>query len=261
MSGLITPFAKKIPEIYPPFQPLAHRTMRPTPAPLVLSRWEAANRMDTPQAETSNFLIGLDLGQKGDFTALAVVEPHRQFDGVDAATYQPRRTQWLDVRHLERIPLGTSYPDVVEHVRALVASPELRGRSTLVVDATGVGAPVLDLLRRARLECRLIGVTITGGERQASGPDGWRVPKRDLISGLQIRLESGEVRMSKAVRMGPTLVKELMDMRVNLTEHGHETYAATRSGSHDDLVLAVALACWGVRFGPVGEFRGRLPIG
>jgi hypothetical protein len=210
---------------------------------------------------TNTYLIGLDLGQKGDFTAIAVVEFREHVEGRDPATYQPKLATWLDVRHLERVPLGTSYPDVVEHVRQLVDSDELRQRSTLIVDATGVGTPVLDLLMRAGLECAVIGVTITGGERQSSGPDGWRVPKRDLITGLQLRLETGELRMSKGVPMGQTLVREMMDMRVNMSDTGHETYAATRSGSHDDLVLAVALACWGVKFRPVNEVRGRLPIG
>ena len=37
---------------------------------------------------------------------------------------------------------------------------------------------------------------------------------------------------------------ELQAFRVTLTARGRDTYAA-RSGEHDDLVLAVALAVWG----------------
>ena len=57
------------------------------------------------------------------------------------------------VRHLQRVPLGTSYPLVVEAVREALASEELRGRCSLTIDATGLGAPVLDMLRAARLGC------------------------------------------------------------------------------------------------------------
>jgi hypothetical protein len=39
-------------------------------------------------------------------------------------------------------------------------------------------------------------------------------------------------------------VKELREMRVKVGASGHENFDAWRSGSHDDLVLATALACW-----------------
>ena len=42
----------------------------------------------------------------------------------------------------------------------------------------------------------------------------------------------------------PAFVAELEAFRVTLTAKGRDTYAA-RSGEHDDLVLAVALAVWG----------------
>jgi hypothetical protein len=39
----------------------------------------------------------------------------------------------------------------------------------------------------------------------------------------------------------------MAEMRVKITPSGNEQYGAWREGEHDDLVLAVALACWGVR--------------
>ena len=165
------------------------------------------------------------------------------------------------MRHLERMALGTSYPAVVERVCDVVRMPDLRGRCALLVDATGVGAPVVDLLRAAALECTLIAVTITGGEHAARGPDGWRVPKRDLVTGLQVVLEMGELRMPAGMAMGRELVGELMGMRVKVSAGGHEMYGAEGRGVHDDLVLALGLACWGRRFGWVGGGCGRLPLG
>src|SRR5438132_1406883 len=127
-----------------------------------------------------NYFVGLDLGQKGDYTAIAVVEQWIQpLGGVDPVTYEPYTTKRLDVRHLERLPLGTSYPEVVRRVCELVRIPEVWRNCVLVVDATGVGAPVVNLLRKAPLDCTLLAVTITGGDHQSRGVDGWRVPKRD----------------------------------------------------------------------------------
>jgi hypothetical protein len=39
----------------------------------------------------------------------------------------------------------------------------------------------------------------------------------------------------------------MAEMRVKTTPSGNEQYGAWREGEHDDLVLAVALACWGAR--------------
>jgi hypothetical protein len=209
-----------------------------------------------------NYYVGLDLGQKGDYTAIAVVEEWEEaVGGVDGVTFDARKERRLDVRYLERVPLGTSYPEIVERVCELVRSPELKWKCTLLVDATGVGAPVVDLLRRAALECWMVPVTITGGEHQAKGPDGWRVPKRDLVTAVQVALELGELRLPAEMPLGRTLVTELMDMRVKISDSGRDTYGAFRNGSHDDLVLALGLACWRAGRGSGWERQGRLPIG
>jgi hypothetical protein len=119
----------------------------------------------------------------------------------------------------------------------------------VVVDATGVGAPVVDMLRRARLGATLVPVLITGGETESRGGGYYRVPKRDLITGLQVMLEGQELLVAKGLRDGAALLGEMAEMEVRAGAQGRE-------GMHDDLVLAVALACWGLRkrYGPkVGE--------
>ena len=137
----------------------------------------------------TTFFVGLDLGKKHDPAAVAVVE---RLDGV---------LHRLGVRYVERVPLGTPYPRVGERVRQVVQSATLRGRCALAVDATGVGEPVVDLLRAARLGCELCAVTITGGEYQHSrGGSGWSVPKRDLIAVVQVLLEQNELKLARGLR-------------------------------------------------------------
>ena len=70
------------------------------------------------------------------------------------------------MRKVERLPLGTPYPGVVARVREMVCGEALAGQCALVVDATGVGAPVVEMLRGARLGCEVTAVTITGGEKE-----------------------------------------------------------------------------------------------
>ncbi|MEO8127649.1 MAG: hypothetical protein ABI822_11195 [Bryobacteraceae bacterium] len=111
---------------------------------------------------TSEFFVGLDLGQKRDFTAFCVVERRvEKFDVKDRVSWDHLRRTRFHLRHLGRLPLGTPYPEVVERMVTMVQSGVLRGRCELVVDATGVGGPVVDLLRAARLGCPVVPVTIT----------------------------------------------------------------------------------------------------
>jgi hypothetical protein len=49
----------------------------------------------------------------------------------------------------------------------------------VVVDATGVGAPVVDLLKQAGLGCQVIPVVITGADMESS--DGVRYRVRNEI--------------------------------------------------------------------------------
>ena len=147
------------------------------------------------------FAIGLDLGQKRDHTAIVVVERqrrHRYLVGPDKE---------LLVRAAERLPLGMAYGEIVEVVRHVVRvlSVQLGPQEVckLAVDATGVGKPVVDALREAQLGCSMTAVTITRGDKQhyRSGEgSAMNVPKQNLIAGLQLALDQGELRMMRNLR-------------------------------------------------------------
>jgi hypothetical protein len=198
-----------------------------------------------------SFFIGLDLGQKRDYTALGIVETTALYTGMDWRTYERQHARYVNVRHLERVRLGTTYLAVVERMRQVVNSRELIGRCSLVMDATGLGGPVLEMLRNARLGCQIIPVTITGGDRQTDTAGMWRVPKRDLVNRLQLMFERKELKIASRLREAETFARELMTMRLRISVAGHDSYAA-EGESHDDLVLAVALACWRAK-GPMSR--------
>jgi len=198
----------------------------------------------SPTRTTGHF-IGLDLGQARDHTAIAVLECSEICLGQSPVTFERIVETRYTFRHLERLPLGMDYPSMVQHVRTLVQRPELAQLpATLVVDATGVGRPVVDLLRRASLPCRVIPVTITAGDKETCESIMWHVPKRDLIAGLMVLFQRGEVSICGHLPESETLAAELANMRIKVSLSGQDTYGAWREGQHDDLVLAAALACW-----------------
>src|SRR5690242_16715294 len=89
------------------------------------ARAEAAAR-ERQKAAAGRYLVGLDLGQRNDWTALACLESSDKDD-------------LLTLRRLERVR-GRPYPEIARMVSAVMAA--LPPESTLLVDVTGVGRAV-----------------------------------------------------------------------------------------------------------------------
>jgi hypothetical protein len=209
-------------------------------------------------SESSRFFVGLDLGQSQDHSALAVVERDEICVGeMDYATYERPRVRRFRMQFVERLALGTSYPTVVDRVRQVVRQRPLMGRCTLVMDATGVGAPVLDLLRLANLGCGIVPVNLTGGERESNSGGMWNVPKQVLISGLVVMLEKKDLALSMRVASARVLDQELAGMEARVSRSGHLSFGTWREGEHDDVVMAAALACWRARWRSQGIWGTR----
>ena len=135
------------------------------------------------------YYIGLDLGQQQDYSALVVLE-----------TADPAPPRTYAGRHLQRWPLGTSYPTVAQEVAAMAESLALAqpGPVVLAVDAGGVGRPVVDMLRREPMpHVRLLPIVITGG-RAITVTDGcWHVPKRTLVESVAAVLATGRLKLAR----------------------------------------------------------------
>jgi hypothetical protein len=114
----------------------------------------------------------------------------------------------------------------------------------------------MELIRAARWPATLFEITVTAGQDAAQvegGPLTFRVPKKDLVGVLQALLQTRRLVVAAGLKDAPTLQKQLGNFRVKATAGTDETNVAFREGQHDDLVLAIALACWlGERFGPGG---------
>jgi hypothetical protein len=183
--------------------------------------------------------IGIDIGQAVDPTAIIVVESYLP---------EPERTEdrpeiQHQIRWIEKVPLGTSYLQVVERITVVAERCVFIGHPTMVVDATGVGRPVVDMLRK-RSKASLRAVTFTGGDKEKkSDAYSSRVPKRDLVTALEVVLQSRRLHVVPDCPLQEDLAAELQSFEVNLNARGHDTYDGA-SGKHDDLVSALMLALW-----------------
>ncbi len=198
-------------------------------------------------AASRDFFLGLDIGQLRDPSAITVIERlHLYSDQRDRVTWNFLESWQHRVRHMERVPLMTPYRQIVD--RAVEIVQKLKGATgtrsiELVVDATAVGQPIVEMLRSARPECTLVPVTITGADSISSSGDTYRIPKRDLMNRLHVMLEDNVIRIPKRTPELDHFRDEFRSFRLHLTPAGHDKYSAT-GDDHDDLVLSLALAAW-----------------
>lgn len=170
------------------------------------------------------YLVGVDWARYGDFTAVAVLSGNRN----RAALLRTERFQ------------GGSWERLVGQVAEVVRSvPGAR----VLCDATGAGDPVLESLQNALPRVSVQGFTFTSKS------------KRELIDNLAWLVDNHTLRLPP----DPELLRELEYFEATQTAGGAKLSA--RGGYHDDVVVALALAGWGLRTRPTGRIAasGRRP--
>ena len=180
-------------------------------------------------------VIGIDIGQKKDPTAICVAQTDQR--------RKPQVEHHFLVRHLERLPLGTAYPAVARRLGEIITGVISRSsRPTVFVDATGVGRPVVDLLREgAPPNSAIVPVTFTHGDRRTEDRGEVRLGKAYLVSRLQALLQTGRLHLPRTPE-AELLAEELLDYEIRVDENANDRYGAFRVGTHDDLVTALGLA-------------------
>jgi len=185
--------------------------------------------------------MGVDVGQVRDPTAIAVAEAVPQ---VNAGRTEAEER--YIVRHLERLPLGTAYPQVAARIAAIAT--KLRARAgqqavPLFIDATGVGRRVADLLTQAGVTpCA---VSFVAGVRLTVRADGSiALGKEWLVSRLQALLHAGRLSLPHTAD-ARALASELLTYEIRVAQDGGTTCGAFKAGTHDDLATALGLAVLG----------------
>ena len=191
------------------------------------------------QSNTYLVYIGVDIGQSQDPTAIVVADPEIRENEIHYV-----------IRYLRRLPLGISYPAIIEEIIKIYQNiPEPEGNHKLHkqvwIDATGVGKPVVDLIRNNCSYINLHEVFITGGEAKDNINPWTRViklPKAYLVSRLQVMLGYGRIHLPKTEE-ALALQEELKIYTIKVNDNANFEFGAFKVGTHDDLVTALGLAC------------------
>jgi len=190
-----------------------------------------------------HYFLGVDLGQKNDYTAIAVLRCEVYAKGKEIE----RTDRVFELTDYERVPLQTRYPQIVTHVSKLYRRMEKEaGELFLLVDRTGIGRAIWDMFQEAGLDP--VGVTMTAGHQVTDGdqPYTCNVPKIDLVHSLLRLLEQDRIKISTDNQFFLPFRRELSEYKIkpSLSRPGSVTLEAARDGDHDDLIIAASMCTW-----------------
>ena len=208
----------------------------------------------TPRID--HYFIGLDIGRVQDHSAIAMIARHY--------TMPPDRDlnklqQMYMVTDLRRFPLGTTYAEVEEAVAIMYNRPLVSiQRRIAVIDQTGVGAPVVENIRRLH-RVKVIGINITGGNVVTQSDERtYNVPKQSIVSCLVGVAQRRRLKILPDVEAAEEFKKELEVFGYHIDKNtGNLSYEALAETEHDDLVIAVALPLWYAETIARGSLTGR----
>ena len=167
-------------------------------------------------AETCpNVIVGCDVAKHTDWTVLVAIDA--------------RTGRCLEMERFNQLDWPVQRERIVAFAR--------RWRARLVMDATGVGDPVFDDL--CRVLPQVEGFKITGAS------------KRELVQGLMVAVEQRRVSWPIA---WDVMTAEMKRYEYEIGPTGQVSYSAP-AGYHDDCVMALALAVWGVKTFGTGPGR------
>jgi Terminase RNaseH-like domain len=198
--------------------------------------------------------IGIDLGQVKDPTAICVAKVEQVWRGrgrdVTDKYNRVRKEKVFETEYtahfLERLPLGTSYPDVAKRIVEILKNPLLlKIQRQAYIDITGVGRPVFQMVEEACKDEKdtynviLKPISFTSGKNydREKGSLG----KAYLVSRMQALLQEQLVHAPDTPEARATL-EELRVYEIKVDDDGKDTYGA-KTGKHDDLATCLGLAC------------------
>ena len=200
---------------------------------------------------SDRLFIGLDLGQQYDYTALVAL----------SSEMVANRDLKYTVEYIHRYPLKMSYPDMTASVGRFI--DDLRSRRyspILVVDYTGVGAPVYDML--SKQGCKPVAFTITGGNQpNIKNKFKVSVPKIDMVACLQVAIQNKKLKIPSTLKELKQLKAEIQNFHMKISAGASTSFGALRDSVHDDIVMSLCMVLWYAEYLLVGKRSPFIKVG
>jgi hypothetical protein len=202
----------------------------------------------------SRYFLGLDLG-RNDPSAFVLLHDEQLPEwgpaGQQRLSERRRTVVWADrVR-------DTAYTDLARYTASMLAKPALQGRTTLVVDATGLGMPFCDVLTEGGIDH--IAVTMTAGQNWTRRGNKVSVAKNVLLESLATGFETNALAIAANLLLKDQLLAEVQSFELETTAAGSLVLSGGGRGHHADMAIALALSFFASN-ALFGEFIEMVPI-
>jgi hypothetical protein len=172
-----------------------------------------------------------------------------------------RVIHYYDIKNIEQYQ-GLDYEGMTDRIDIIMQNPRLRLNTDLIVDGTGVGEAVVEMIRKrglypipiifsggeeAREHYASMGEVFNTGSGALGGAKilkGISVPKKDLVDAGKVMIQQGRIRIAPG-RWNEDFKKQLTKFKGKVNERtGSTKYEAETEQDHDDLVVCFLMGAW-----------------
>jgi len=208
------------------------------------------------------YCVSVDIAKKRDYTAIMVFRDRPNLvEGIESLGQGHRFIHTYDIMHIDKFQC-VSYPEITDIVSNMMEHHDLKSNADLLVDGSGVGAAVVDLMRDRFLTPIPIIFTGPGKAREVYADMGnifsvsdrlkgarilndIHVPKVDMVAAARILTQQRRFRMTQGLKWADEFERQMLKFRGKVNEKtGHVRHEAETEDTHDDLVVCLLMAAW-----------------
>jgi len=171
---------------------------------------------------------------------------------------------YYDIVKIEKYH-GLGYEEGADRIATVMQSPQLRLNTDLLIDGTGIGDAVVELVRKRNLfpipiifsggkapveHYAEFGSVFKGQNNTLTGVqivENISVPKKDLVDAGKVMLQQGRLRTAPG-KWNEEFKKQLQGFKGKLNEKTKNTiYEAETETLHDDLVVVFLMGAWWIK--------------
>lgn len=215
----------------------------------------------------SQYVITYDVAKKQDASTLQIWRDSPEFIKGNNELYLDDKTfHYFDLVFQTRMEM-ISYVDQARMIANLCGSEALKNDSDFLIDATGVGEPVVDIIKEFGL--RPTPIVFTGGmdltikyEEQGRRFGGFGagigtmrtiaelcVPKNDMIAAAQTMLQQFRPRIAPDVEYQDQFKEQLVHFKGKVNENtGYTSFNNDNPNIHDDFITTFIMAMWWFKY-------------
>lgn len=210
------------------------------------------------------YLIIVDPGKKRDPAAVMVMRDNIKIvNGASSINIPDKKQHFYEIVLIDKF-VNTKYTDLVRNVCALSGHRDLKNNSELLVDGTGVGEAVIDIMREQYLTP--IPIVFTGGgdvhekyadfgsvfsNKQSGKMRGAQVlkeicvPRDDLVMAGQVVSQQGRIGIVPTLKFAEDFRRQLMGFKGDPNKVAKKMkYEAESDDVHDDLIVCYLMGAW-----------------